>query len=1295
MRRPLTIGEPQDKYEQEADRVAAEVVQRLNQPAPEVKPEEDEAAAVQRQVVPSLQRQTLPITEPEPGAVQRQAGVVSGAATPEFEQGLKAARTGGQPLDSGFRERVEPLMGQDFSAVRVHTDGAADQLSRSIQAKAFTTGSDVFFRQGEYSPGTRGGQELLAHELTHVGQQSGEGVQPSWDGAAGEGTVGQVGQMLGVSQHEDAMNAEASLSADNQPLLKPPPKISATGQEEVIQRMTIGIGTFNLNHLTFKDNGLSNTSGSQERQKKYSDLPKEEAKIQMIADAFIDNPWLDFLVLQEYNQLEDREENHAQRINTAIARTGAKSEVTIKPGPLLKSQQGSYYEYYPIVIRKGKADPSKIEIEYISANGEKGEVFEETAGTEKQLPFVRSTAQKKTNEKVNLYRPIVVYKVKVKTAETMAPDEYQRGADEPEGALTPLPEAKEGKKDATLLGSPLQSSSSPKVDESEMEADQDQEYSASVTSTPPPPPQEEEVHIAVVHTTPKGAIDDRSEEYKQVKQVLKRAETGTKASNEKWIIAGDFYLPPEAPVQKTTSKAKNLWGTHEPHLFSYHFPEKEIFESEKAKEITPQTSDSSSQILPNDEDEQIGQDREEVTQERRTTLGDKSPVRKRAEDALRKIEEYYENLVLLSGLSGTNWAFPSQQIENHIGIRTADFFIVSKTFTHHISGLARGTGEETNRGGIMLLDQSHATIRERAKTSDHIMVYALLATASDLEGAKAVNKQIEANIPTQEEVNEKGVKLDQTEGMQTVKSATQRERDLDDNDLKTTRMYTNDPEDLVDRIWRDKVKPGLIEQIGKEDFDEATAKALYMEHVRVLTGVTNKSIEFDERKLKEIQVKAGLVAEAKNSMGLERRVERRTEMVWKELLKLKPTMPKAKPSLSETQIMEEHAVTVQGQVPGASVIMTHLVNACYPEGKPPNLYDPKDIEKLAPVLPEVEMGEEIFGNQESRAKMVETTDKLGQSLSLTYKVLTASQVVNRMSKALKIDPEEGAKSIEARGSAVSGSRGWEQVVREDDLVEAICLSCENMKTNWGKAQLKQRLNAEKPPKKWNAIKEIMNQIKEGSGDKMEAVWLSRKLHGHLEIVNEEEPEPTEPDGREGDNPAKTTPDTNQEKKWVSEKLGRLYPTKDDPKGSGVGAKRTVAAMTRDRESSLKEAILLALGIKQKQKGENMISFKNVVQRGAEIVWKEVENKYRERYEKGEEAPRDLEEVVSEKTPLEWMDTLPGPKAGTSKQLTLKMVRELAADSRIVAAWFELQEPKKKRRKTEPQQAGDMKSAQGQ
>lgn len=67
---------------------------------------------------------------------------------------------------------MEQAFCADFSGVKVHTDGQSDQLNQSIQARAFTTGQDVFFGQGEYNPGSRGGQELLAHELTHVVQQN-------------------------------------------------------------------------------------------------------------------------------------------------------------------------------------------------------------------------------------------------------------------------------------------------------------------------------------------------------------------------------------------------------------------------------------------------------------------------------------------------------------------------------------------------------------------------------------------------------------------------------------------------------------------------------------------------------------------------------------------------------------------------------------------------------------------------------------------------------------------------------------------------------------------------------------------------------------------------------------------------------------------------------------------------------------------------------------------------------------------------------------------------------------------
>ncbi|MDF5718303.1 MAG: DUF4157 domain-containing protein [Rhizonema sp. NSF051] len=163
----LTIGAPGDKYEQEADRVAAQVVNFLNAP-------------VTQQKSQNLQREAIPEEEEKlqmKQMLQLQAGVGGVAASPDLESSIQQARSGGQPLADHVRKPMERAFGTDFSGVKVHTDRQSDQLNRAVQAKAFTTGQDVFFRSGEYNPGSRGGQELLAHELTHVVQQNSEVVQ--------------------------------------------------------------------------------------------------------------------------------------------------------------------------------------------------------------------------------------------------------------------------------------------------------------------------------------------------------------------------------------------------------------------------------------------------------------------------------------------------------------------------------------------------------------------------------------------------------------------------------------------------------------------------------------------------------------------------------------------------------------------------------------------------------------------------------------------------------------------------------------------------------------------------------------------------------------------------------------------------------------------------------------------------------------------------------------------------------------------------------------------------------------
>jgi hypothetical protein len=177
----LTIGEPGDKYEQEADRVASQVVEQINAP---VSAQSTQGESLQRQEEPEEELQakpeitTLQRMEEKPeelqakSTLQRQEAIAVREASGNLESQINRARGSGQALDAGLQEQMGQAMGADFSGVRVHTDTQSDQLNQSIQAKAFTTGQDVFFRQGAYEPGSRGGQELIAHELTHVVQQT-------------------------------------------------------------------------------------------------------------------------------------------------------------------------------------------------------------------------------------------------------------------------------------------------------------------------------------------------------------------------------------------------------------------------------------------------------------------------------------------------------------------------------------------------------------------------------------------------------------------------------------------------------------------------------------------------------------------------------------------------------------------------------------------------------------------------------------------------------------------------------------------------------------------------------------------------------------------------------------------------------------------------------------------------------------------------------------------------------------------------------------------------------------------
>lgn len=130
-------------------------------------------------VAPRLQRSSEAGEEEEIDLAQALPGhgLKGGDVQPDVARSIEQAKGGGRPLDEPVRAKMERGFGANFGGVRVHTGGQADALNRSLNARAFTTGSDIFFGQGAYNPGSTGGQELIAHELTHTVQQGAAPVQ--------------------------------------------------------------------------------------------------------------------------------------------------------------------------------------------------------------------------------------------------------------------------------------------------------------------------------------------------------------------------------------------------------------------------------------------------------------------------------------------------------------------------------------------------------------------------------------------------------------------------------------------------------------------------------------------------------------------------------------------------------------------------------------------------------------------------------------------------------------------------------------------------------------------------------------------------------------------------------------------------------------------------------------------------------------------------------------------------------------------------------------------------------------
>jgi len=161
----LRIGQPNDVYEQEADRVADSII---HVPELKIKQEEEDGIHCQTLTAKAPSNEILP---------EKISFNHKSEATHEQENRIRGIKRRGHQLSRRDQTFYESCFNRDLSAVRIHTDGNANQLARELDAKAFTIGQDIVFGAGSYSPTTIEGRRLLAHELTHVIQQGQDKVR--------------------------------------------------------------------------------------------------------------------------------------------------------------------------------------------------------------------------------------------------------------------------------------------------------------------------------------------------------------------------------------------------------------------------------------------------------------------------------------------------------------------------------------------------------------------------------------------------------------------------------------------------------------------------------------------------------------------------------------------------------------------------------------------------------------------------------------------------------------------------------------------------------------------------------------------------------------------------------------------------------------------------------------------------------------------------------------------------------------------------------------------------------------
>jgi outer membrane protein OmpA-like peptidoglycan-associated protein len=217
----LEISQPGDMYEREADTISEKVMTKSEFIAPSTEEEEEKL-------------QAKPLSETISRMIQTSRNENSDFQNTGMEDSLNSSKSSGNPLSGNVRSFMENRFGTDFSNVKIHTDSNAVQMSKMLNAHAFTHGNNIYFNSGKYDPVSSTGQYLLAHELTHTIQQGGA-VKPKMIQRAIAGkydtTFGEYD--VSTTAHNGALDTPATTQASLDIAIQFTPKTTAPYSNEI------------------------------------------------------------------------------------------------------------------------------------------------------------------------------------------------------------------------------------------------------------------------------------------------------------------------------------------------------------------------------------------------------------------------------------------------------------------------------------------------------------------------------------------------------------------------------------------------------------------------------------------------------------------------------------------------------------------------------------------------------------------------------------------------------------------------------------------------------------------------------------------------------------------------------------------------------------------------------------------------------------------------------------------------------------------------------------------------------